>query len=66
MHAFMLILAIMGQPERGVAICDEYKKCSDLGADMQAAYVAQFNAPKNFSYRVVPVIIMEAPTVPTT
>lgn len=33
MHAFMLILAILGQPERAAAICDTYKACSDLGAD---------------------------------
>jgi hypothetical protein len=60
----MLILAIAGQPERGVAICDTYKKCSDMGADSAALYAAQFNAPRNFSYRVIPVIIV--PAGPTT
>ena len=64
MHAFMLILAILGQPERAAAICDTYKKCSDLGADAAALYAAQLGAPRNFSYRVIPVIIV--PAGPTT
>lgn len=59
MQAFMLILAILGQPERAAAICDTYKKCSDLGADAAALYAAQFNAPRNFSYRVVPILIVQ-------
>lgn len=59
MHAFMLILAILGQPERAVAICDTYQKCSDQGAAAQAEYVRQFDRmPREFSYRVVPVLIV--------
>lgn len=59
MHAFMLILAILGQPERAAGICDTYKACSDLGAEAQARYSQQTGQPpKSFSYRVVPVIII--------
>lgn len=59
MHAFMLILAILGQPERAVAICDTYKACSDLGAEAQTRYTEQQHTPpREFSYRVVPVIIV--------
>lgn len=65
MQAFLLILAIAGQPERGVAICDTYKKCSDLGAETALVYEAQFNKPPHdVSYRVVPVLIV--PKGPTT
>ena len=63
MHAFMLILAILGQPERAVAICDTYQKCSDYGAAAQAEYTRQFDKrPSDFSYRVVPVIIVPEQT----
>lgn len=59
MHAFMLILAIAGQPERGAAICDTYKACSDLGAEASTTYQAQNHQPPSaFSYRVVPVLIV--------
>ena len=62
-HAFLLILTIAGQPQQARAICDTYKKCSDEGAQMAALYAQQFGAPRNFSYRVVPVmIISEQPT----
>lgn len=63
MHAFMLILAILGQPERAVAICDTYKACSDLGAEASTRYQQQFNKPpREFSYRVVPVMIVPETT----
>lgn len=63
MHAFMLILAILGQPERAAAICDTYKACSDLGADASTRYQEQFKKPpREFSYRVVPVTIMPETT----
>jgi hypothetical protein len=59
MHAFMLILAILGQPERAVMICETYQQCSDSGAAAQADYVRMFDKrPRDFSYRVVPVIIV--------
>jgi|HubBroStandDraft_1064217.scaffolds.fasta_scaffold52971_6 hypothetical protein len=59
MHAFMLILAILGQPERATTICETYKQCSDLGAAAQAEYIRVFKRePKEFSYRVVPVLIV--------
>ena len=59
MKAFLLILAIAGQPERAVAICDTYQKCSDYGAAAQAEYTRQFDKrPSDFSYRVVPVLIV--------
>lgn len=59
MHAFILILSILGSPERAVAMCDTYQKCSDLGATTQAAYIEQFHKmPRDFSYRVVPVTII--------
>lgn len=57
MKAFMLILAIAGQPEHGAAICDTLKKCSDLGAEASLTYQAQFHKV-DFSYRVVPVLII--------
>jgi hypothetical protein len=60
MHAFMLILAIAGQPERAGMICETYKECSDEGAELQTLYVAQFHKqPRDYSYRVVPVLIMQ-------
>lgn len=59
MHAFMLILAILGQPERAAAMCETYKQCSDLGAAAQARYLEQFHkTPDTFSYRVIPVTII--------
>ena len=59
MKAFLLILAIAGQPERAVMICETYKQCSDSGAAAQAEYVRQFDRmPREFSYRVVPVLIV--------
>jgi hypothetical protein len=65
MHAFMLILTILGQPEHATAICETYKQCSDLGAAAQADYVRMFDKrPADFSYRVVPVLI--APEGKTT
>jgi len=57
MHAFLLILAIAGQPEKAVAICDTYKACSDEGAEIARAYAEQLKTPADFSYRIVPVII---------
>lgn len=63
MHAFTLILAILGQPERAVAICDTYKACSDLGAEASTRYQEQFKKPpREFSYRVVPVVIVPETT----
>ena len=62
MHAFLLILAILGQPEKAVAICDTYQKCSDEGAQIARAYAEQLGTPAHFSYRVVPVIIRPEPT----
>ena len=63
MHAFMLILAILGQPERAVMICETYKQCSDSGATAQADYVRMFDKrPADFSYRVVPVLIVPEAT----
>lgn len=64
MKAFLLILAIAGQPERGVAVCITYKACSDIGAEQATLYAAQFGTPAHFSYRVVPVLIV--PAGPTT
>ena len=62
-HAFMLILAIAGRPEKAIAICDTYKKCSDEGAVVAQLYEKQLGSPREFSYRIIPVIIMpEAPT----
>lgn len=59
MHAFILILSILGQPEQTMAICDTYKKCSDLGAAAQIDYAREFDKrPSDFSYRVVPVMIV--------
>lgn len=53
MHVFVLILSIMGQPERIAAICETYKECSDIGAAAQSMYCEQFHRePKDFSYRV--------------
>lgn len=58
MHAFMLIIAILGQPERASAMCETYQQCSDLGAAAQSEYLRQFHkTPDAFSYRVVPVVI---------
>lgn len=54
---FMLIMSIAGQPERIGALCDTYKQCSDIGADVQLRYVAMFNrAPSDVSYRIVEVL----------
>ena len=59
MHVFLLILSIAGQPERVAAVCETYKQCSDSGARAQLAYHAQFNkAPRDFSYRVIPAVIV--------
>ena len=59
MHVFLLILSIAGQPERIAAICETYKQCSDVGATAQADYVRMFDKhPADFSYRVVPVVIV--------
>lgn len=61
MHVFLLILSISGQPERISAICETYKQCSDTGAQASTLYQAQFNKqPKDFSYRVIPGLIVTA------
>ena len=62
MHLFMLILTLAGHPEHAAAICETYKQCSDKGAEIAALYAAQLGAPKDFSYRVIPVVIMPEPT----
>ena len=59
MKAFLLVLAIAGQPEQNGAICDSYQECSDAGATMQKMYVAKFHKPPSaFSYRVIPVLLV--------
>jgi hypothetical protein len=58
-HAFMLVLSMTGQPDKATAICDSYKKCFDEGAQ-----IATQISSSDFSYRVIPVLIMPAP--PTT
>lgn len=66
MHVFILILSIMGQPERVAAICETYKQCSDAGAAASVIYQAEFNRPPSaFSYRVVTGVILETPKRPT-
>ena len=62
MHAFMLILVILGQPERAVAICDTYKKCDAAGAVAAEHYANEGGTPRNFSYRIIAVIITPEPT----
>jgi hypothetical protein len=66
MHVFLLILSIAGQPERIAAICETYKQCSDTGAAAAQVWAEEFNRPSEFSYRVVPGMILETPRVPTT
>jgi hypothetical protein len=67
MHVFLLILSIAGQPERIAAICETYKQCSDAGADASVLYQAQFNRPPaDFSYRVVPGLILATSKSNTT
>jgi hypothetical protein len=59
MHVFLLILSIAGQPERLAAVCETYKQCSDQGAAASAVYQRQFNKlPSDFSYRVIPGLIV--------
>jgi hypothetical protein len=55
-HAFMLILSIAGQPDKGLAICETYKKC----VDQEVLIVTKLKLPGE--YRIIPIIIMrEAP-----
>jgi hypothetical protein len=65
MPAFMLILAILGQPERAVADCDTYQKCSDQGAAVAEVYKQQLGTPAHFSYRVIKILIIPDEGQPT-
>jgi hypothetical protein len=58
MHVFLLILSVMGQPERIAAVCETYKQCSDEGQAAQIEYVRLFKRePRDFAYRIVPATV---------
>ena len=58
MHVFLLIMALGGQPERTVEVCDTYKACSDAGAAVSAEYQTIFHkSPSDVTYRVIPAVV---------
>lgn len=58
MHVFILILTIIGQPEHMAGICQEYQKCSDAGQAIEKEYEKQGGNAKDFSYRILPALIV--------
>lgn len=57
MHIFMLVIMILGQPDRADSLCATRAECESIGANERAAYS---DNPHDFSYRVDYVVILDA------